>query len=116
LLCPLLARVLLLHRDRHLDPSLQNSLLIVGLVAQAAVRRHCVMRATTDAMACILRLVYLNACLCLEVLARHVARVLLRTVGQRRLIDWPARVLHAYIIGVSLLLATLMTSAFHGEP
>lgn len=40
------------------------------------------MRATADAVANILRLVYLNACLRLEVLACHVARVLLRTVGQ----------------------------------
>lgn len=80
----------------------------------AAVRRHCLMRATSDAVAGILRLVYLNACLSLELLARHVARVLLRTVGQGRLIDWPTRVLHAHIIWISLLLATLMTSTFHG--
>ena len=69
-------------------------------------------RACPDAASSVLRL-HLEIGLRLKTLPRHVPRVLLWAVGERHLVDGPGRVLHAHVVGVAMLLATLMTAAFH---
>lgn len=90
--------------------------MIIRLVAQAAMLAcHCMMRSTADAISGILRMIYLDTGLRLEVLACHVTHILLGTVRQGSLVDGTTSVLHARIIGYSLLLATLVAAAFHRQ-
>lgn len=76
--------------------------------------RHSLVRAA--AMPHVLRVIDLDVCLGLEVLASHVACLLLRAVGEGHLVDWATCVLHAHVVGVAMLLPPLVTATFHREP
>ena len=65
--------------------------------------------------ASIILLLDLKIGLSLKTLAGDMSSVLLGTVRQGHLVYGPRRVLHAHVIGIAVLLASLMTTALHRQ-